>query len=206
MSVRPLTLNHAELVHPVGGRAAAEAALTVMGFNIVDWGQWSAWIVATLGPAGGKLSYVDDVLVVSEVTPVQQRFNDSFARAVGEDPELAASYDRYGKLRGSRPQFFYHFGISIPTHEEWEERVARIEEAGRNHPLLAGKIEIAGRFEPGDPGAITPLSQAFVRTTALAAEVLSLGWQVEYQWAPLDENGDPDGRMLGEIPDISALA
>jgi hypothetical protein len=197
--VRPLKINHAELVYPKGGKEAARAALEVIGLGVIEVNQW---LVAALHP---PKFMVDDILVVSEATPAQLRFAEALDSALESDARLAQAFDRYLARRSSHPQYMYHFGISIPTHEDWEACVERVEEAGRSHPLLAGKIEIASKFEPGDPGAITPLSQAFVRTTALAAEMMQLGFQIELQWAPLDKNGDPDGMYTVYPPDPSTI-
>lgn len=202
MAERPRTINHVELVYPAGGKEAARAALELLGLTVSEGGPWLAAVVDP-----DTANFVDDIIFASEVTPAQQRFEEAFANAVEADAQLASTLERYLEVRGQHPQFPFHFGLSVPTHEEWDQRVREIEKASREHPLLAGRIEVAGRFEPGDPGAITYLSQAFIRTSALASETLRLGMQIELQWAPLDEQGNPPyGLIDSEMPDLATLA
>jgi hypothetical protein len=198
---RPLILNHAEMVYPVGGKEAARAALEVMGFTVNELGPWFLVIIDA-----SSENYLDNVLYASEVTPAQEKYEAAFAAALEKDQDLAAALTRYKEVRHNHPQYPFHFGFSIPTHEEWKERVERVEEAGRSHPLLAGKIEVAGVFEPGDPDAfITHISQAFVRTEVLATEGLQLGLQIELQWAPVDDKGNPIYGLTDELPDLKKL-
>jgi hypothetical protein len=201
MPERPLTINHAELVYPNGGKEAARATLELLGLTVTEGGPW---LVAVLDPE--TANYCDDIIFASEATPAQLAFEDAFAEAVASNPELAAKLSHYQDVRRTHPQFPFHFGISVPTHAEWQRRVSQIEEASREHPLLAGKIEVYA-FEPGDPGAITYLSQGFVRTTALAGELLALGLQIELQWTPLDEDGNPPyGLIEDQMPDLASLS
>lgn len=201
MADRPLRINHAELVYPKGGRDVARAAFELVGLTVSEVGPWLAGV---LDP--DTANYIDDIIVASEATPAQQAFEKAFTRALESDAELARGLDRYRAVRGAHPQYASHFGIAIATHEDWKARVGRIANAGREHPLLAGKIEIAARFEPGDPGAITHHSQAFVHTSALAFETLQLGLQIELQWSPVDDHGNPLHGLVGELPDLTALS
>jgi hypothetical protein len=78
----------------------------------------------------------------------------------------------------------FHFGASVATHEDWKQRVDRLIEANESHPLLKGRIDMDVR-EPGTPGALGPLSQAFIHTDIIQPGPLQMGGLLfDLQWAP----------------------
>lgn len=201
MHERPLVLNHVEMVYRPGEADVAIAALEIMGLT-VDATK-PPWLVAHVDGQTGN--GIDNVLYASELTPAQQAFEAVFERSVGRDDELREGLARYREVRQAHPQFAFHFGLSVPTHEDWLQRIARIQEASRSHELLAGRIGIAGVFEPGMPDAVTPQHQAFVRTDVLSSEMLALGLQIELQWTPLRADGTHEKGMLDTLPDLATL-
>jgi len=180
MAERPL-LNHAEMVYRPGDRDAARAFFETMGFAVSELPAFP-WLVITVDPEAGW--GVDNVMYANESTPAQQNFEKAFEQALASDSELAGTLQRYLGIRRAHPQYVFHFGASVPTHEDWQERVERLQEANRSHPLLAGRIEM-DVYEPGVPGALGPLSQAFIYTDIIAVGPRQLARLLfDLQWAP----------------------
>jgi hypothetical protein len=196
---RPL-LNHAEMVYHPGDRAAAQAFFETLGFGVSDL-PGGPWLVITIDPKAGVST--DNVMYANEPTPAQQNFEAALEQALATDSQLAATLERYRSIRRAHPQYVFHFGASLPTHEEWEERLERLQEASRNHPLLAGRVDIKVS-EPGMPGALGPLSQAFIYTDILACGPFALaGLLFDMQWRPDLAPGEP--RAPIEFPDMAAM-
>jgi hypothetical protein len=177
---RPL-LNHAEMVYRPGDREAARAFFETMGFEISERTGFP-WLAVVVDPKAGRSG--DNVMYVNESTPAQQNFEQALDQALASDSKLAYKLERYLSIRRAHPQYVFHFGASVPTHGDWQERVDRLREANRDHPLLTGRIDVDVR-EPGDPGALGPLSQAFVHTDVIAAGPFQTDRLLfDLQWAP----------------------
>ena len=203
MAEHPL-LNHAEMVYGPGDREAARAFFETMGFEVSEF-RGFPWLVITVDPQGGW--GVDNVMYANESTPAQQNFEKALEQAAERDPELARTMGRYLTIRRTRPQFVFHFGASVPTREDWQERVERLQEASRSHPLLTDRIEM-DVYEPGVPGAVGPLSQAFVYTDVVGVGPLPLSRLLfDLQWSPdLDHAQRRENQELAsQLPDRETL-
>ena len=199
MPERPL-LNHVEMLYRPGEREAARAFFEALGFEVSDL-PGGPWLVITVDPEAGPGT--DNVMYANEPTPAQQNFEAALDEALAADSRLAETLERYRNIRRSYPQYVFHFGASLPTREDWEERVDRLLEAGRSNPLLAGRVEIKVS-EPGMPGALGPMSQAFVYTDIVACGPFALtGVLFDLQWRP----GFAAGQLMPpiEFPDMASM-
>jgi hypothetical protein len=196
---RPL-LNHVEMLYRPGQRDAARAFFEAFGFAVSDLPN-GPWLVITVDPEAGPGT--DNVMYANEPTPAQLNLDAALEQALAADPQLAATLERYRAIRWERPQYVFHFGASLPTREDWEERVQCLQEAGRSDPLLAGRVEIKVS-EPGMPGALGPMSQAFVYTDILATGPFVLsGVLFDLQWRPQFAAGQLMPPI--EFPDMAAM-
>lgn len=186
MAVRPLGINHVEMIFQPGERDAARAFFEVLGFGVADFGPW---LVVSVDPENGN--GIDNVMYASEPVPAQQQFEDALAEALEGHEGASAALAHYREVRIAHPQFNFHFGASVPTKEDWEDRVKRIEDAAENHPLLKDRINLSV-FNPGDPGAVGPQYQAFILTHILATGTLQTGLIFELQWTPTNAKGEID--------------
>jgi len=177
---RPL-LNHAEMLYRPGERAHAQAFFETMGFGVTDL-PGGPWLVITVDPEKGPSP--ENVMYANEPTPAQLNFEAAFQKACENDAELADSLDRYKKIRRKHPQYVFHFGASLPTHEDWQQRLEALREANRSHPPLKGRLDIKVS-EPGLPDALGPLSQAFIYQDILAYGPFSITPMLfDMQWIP----------------------
>jgi hypothetical protein len=186
MAVRPLGINHVEMIFQPGERDAARAFFETMGFGVADFGPW---LVISVDPETGN--GIDNVMYASEPVPAQQQFEDALAEALEGHEKASAALAHYREVRVAHPQFNFHFGASIPTKGDWEDRTARIGKAAESHPLLKGRVDVA-TFNPGDPGAVGPIHQTFLLTDILATGTLQTGLIFELQWRP---NAPAPGQM-----------
>jgi hypothetical protein len=205
MTVRPLVLNHVEMIYRRGETEHAQAFFETLGFTVT---QWEAWLFVNVSPDGNG---IDNVMYANQPTPAQQNFNDAFDAAVANDPRLAETLARSHAVAREWPYYNFHFGASIPTHEDWQERVDRLQDASKNHPLLKGRIEVVVK-EPTTPRALTAQSQCFVFTDILAAGgPFAQGLQFELQWTPTPPSGVINSETVAAIgpgnpfPEMSTL-
>lgn len=195
-------INHVEMVFPPGDREAARAFFEAMGFQVQDT---PPWLTVAVEPAEAA-NWADNTLYAQEAIPAQMRFEKEFARIIDSDPELSEALDHYKSVRRAHPQVSYHWGVHIPTYEEWQKRVAQVQEAAEHNPLLKDRVEVLV-FEAGkNPAAISTQAQAFVRTDVLAAEGFTFGLEIELQWTPVDENGNSNAEATGYFPPPEELA
>jgi hypothetical protein len=197
-------LNHAEMVYGPGDREAARAFFQVLGFEVAEYPAFP-WLVITIDPDG--IRGVDNVMYVNESTPAQQTFEKALLAAAERDEELGRALTRYTEVRDAHPQFVFHFGVSVPTHEQWEERVAALREANESHELLKGRLDLHV-YEPGVPGAVGPLSQAFIYTDIIAVGPLPFSrLLLDFQWAPdLDHAARRQSQdLVSALPDRLSL-
>jgi hypothetical protein len=195
---RPI-LNHAEMVYRPGDREAAKAFFETMGFMVSEIPNFP-WLVITVDPAEGWGT--DNVMYAQESTPAQQNFEAAFAEALANDSDLADKLERYVNIRRAHPQYVFHFGASVPTHEDWQQRVDALREANESHPLLKGRIDM-DTYEPGVPGALGPLSQAFIYSDIIAVGPIQASRLLfDLQWAP---EIDFENMVPIEFPDRSAM-
>lgn len=194
-------LNHVNMVYPPGDRDAAFALFEILGFTVLDT---PPWITVGVEPTEVD-NWADNTLYAQEAVPAQLRFEELLTRLIESDPEVSDALAHYKEVRRNHPQLAYHWGVHVPTHEDWAQRVARVQDAAENHPLLKGRVEVLV-FEPGkSPHAISTQSQAFVRTDVLAAEGFAFGLEIELQWTPVDENGRSNAAATGFFPDPERL-
>jgi hypothetical protein len=184
---RKLAINHVEMIFQPGEREAARAFFEALGFGVSDFGPW---LFILIDPKTANA--VDNVMYASEPVPAQQQFEDRLQRAIANDPELSTALDHFRSVRPAHPQYMFHFGASIPTHEEWAERTERVREAANTHPLLKGRVDVSV-FNPGDPGSVGPVHQTFALTDILSTGTLQTGLIFELQWYPsVPEPGQVD--------------
>jgi hypothetical protein len=185
LSERPLLLNHVEMVYRPSEVDAAQAFFEAMGFGV---SRWASWLVIKIDPEKGN--GIDNGMYANEPTPAQLNFEAAFEQALASDSRLAESLERHRIITREWPYYNFHFGASIPTHEDWEKRVERLREANRSHPLLKDRIELVV-FEPSTSRALSAQSQAFVFTDILTSGgPFSQGLQFEIQWTPTPDSGE----------------
>jgi hypothetical protein len=163
----------------------ARALFETIGFGV---NRWESWLHIYVDPANGN--GIDNVMYANEATAAQQNFEAAFADALASDSRLAQTFERTRELAREWPYYNFHFGVSLPTHEDWAERVERLQEASRSHPLLKDRIELVV-VEPSSPQALSALSQAFIFTDILTSGgSFAHGLQFEIQWVPSPESGE----------------
>ena len=177
----PPAINHVEMVYRPGERQLALRVLSVLGCATMDsGGTWARGLVdpARTGLAGDS----NNVVYVSEVTPEQWALEQELDAALSIG-ELSGPWATYaGRLR-DEPQRSSHFGIRCPDRGAFDVRLDAVRRAGAEGELK-GRIELAGVYFPGDPGAVSPgLAQAFVWTDVIAAGILAFGQHIEVQLA-----------------------
>jgi hypothetical protein len=198
MAERPL-LNHQEMVIKPGEWEHAKAFFETMGFGVAEMADnqhIAVWIDPDVAPTA------ENVMYANEPTPAQAKLEAALEKAISNDTELADTLKSYQNIRWEWPQYVAHFGASCPTHEDWIERVERLQEANRSHPLLKGRVNVKV-CEPGLPHALGPLSQAFIHTDILSNGVFAVaGILFDLQWIPeLDLNNlDPI-----DFPDMATM-
>ncbi len=192
-------LNHQEMVFQLGEREHARAFFEAMGFGVADMadGQHIAvWIDPEVAPTA------ENVMYANELTPAQQNLEAALGEALASDATFADTLERYKSIRRRHPQYVSHFGASCPTHADWKERVERLQEANRSHPLLKGRIDIK-LSEPGLPDSLGPLSQAFIYTDILACGPFALATLLfDLQWIP---ELDLDNLAPIDFPDMATM-
>lgn len=194
-------LNHVEMAYKPGQREAARAFFQTLGFHVIDTG---AFLTIYVDP-GDLSNWADNILYASEAIPAQQTVEEELLKAVETTPSLAAALEHYKNVRHAHPQFTFHFGFSIPTHDEWESRVARVKEAAASHELLAGHLDVMV-FEEDSKDAISNQSQCFVRADFLVAEGYPFGLEMELQFTPLGADGKPNATQTGYYPTVDELS
>lgn len=198
MAERPM-LNHQELVIRPGEWDHAKALFELMGFTAIDMfddQHIAVWVDPEVGPSA------ENVMYANEPTPAQTRLEAALENAIANDAELASALEGFRSRRREWPQYHAHFGASIPTLDEWRERVERLQEANRSHALLKGRVDVKV-CEPGMPNALGPLYQAFIYTDIVSPSVLAIaGVLFDMQWIPeLDlDNLDPI-----DFPDMATM-
>lgn len=183
-------VNHVEMNFQPGERESARALFECMGFGVWDHGPW---LVVSVDP--DTANGVDNVMYASEPIPAQQRFEDALAKALADNPEVTEAFEHFKDVRVAHPQYSFHFGASMGSQEEWQERTDRLKEAAVSHPVLKGRIEVSV-FTPGDPGSVGNVYQAFVLTDILSTGTLQTGLIFEVQFYPRNAEGVIDGEEL----------
>jgi hypothetical protein len=169
-------LTHAEFVYRPGERHLAAAFFELLGCRAADRG--GEFFSSFIEPAAAD--YSSNVFYASEVTPEQWELEHAIA---GDAGAVGGARTAYLERLRREPQRSFHLGFKVPTEAALDAIVDRIGVAAVDHPLLAGRVAVAGVFRPGDPGAIAPnMVQAFIWTDVVAAGLLSMGQHVEVQW------------------------
>jgi hypothetical protein len=151
--------------------------------------------------------FADEVFLLSEVTPEQWAFEEQFAAQLERDREDPVQQAYLSRL-SAEPQRYHHLGIGFETLRDWELAVERIEKLPATDSELAGRVEVAAIFRPGDPGAYgDDFVQAFVRTDIFSVGLLTLGQAIELQHyfanEPRTETAPPGGS--GQEPTLRRL-
>jgi hypothetical protein len=171
-------VNHVELVYRPGERGLVGELFETLGCRVVDTG--GPFLVIHADPETPDPRMPDNCLYASEVTAEQWRFEEVLAGALAGDTELRSAHAAFANMNRAKPQHTTHFGIRMSSLARLDEVLARV--AAEAHSRLAGRVEIAGVFRPGDKGSLSPiLVQAFVKTDLCAAGFVSLGQHIELQ-------------------------
>ena len=171
-------VNHVELVYRPGERGLVGELFSTLGCKVVDTG--GPFLIIHADPETPDPRMLDNCLYASETTAEQWRFEEALAGPLARDDELRAAHSAFSSASRARPQHTTHFGIRMSSPGRLDEVLDRVAVAGRSR--LAGRMEIAGVFRPGDAGSLSPiLIQAFVRTDLCAAGFVSLGQYIELQ-------------------------
>ncbi len=182
-------VNHAEMVYRPGDREAARALFETMGCAVGELPGFP-WLIINIDASVGGALTADNIMYANESTPAQQNLEAALEEAIAANPNLAEKLERYKAIRLARPQYVHHFGASVATHEDWLSRVEALQDANANHPLLRGRIEVDVR-EPGHPGALGPLSQAFIHSDIIQVAPLQMGGILfDLQWSPTVDPAD----------------
>jgi len=180
MPIRLRVNNHIELVCRPGEAALACKALRLPGVDMAT----------TPFNFAGATFYRDagECLFISEVTEPQWAFEQWLQEELAAEGADATRQF----LNGHRayPQRYTHFGVGVATLAEWEETVARVQDAAANDPELKGRIGLPLVARPGDEGSAYKLNpapaarrlyQAFFHTDVFSAGMLTIGQAVYFQ-------------------------
>ncbi len=178
-------LNHMELVYRPGERALAARVFEMLGMRVRDQG--GTWITAFVDP--DVTDVTNKACYASEVTAEQWVFEQALGAAIDvseNEPSSPAEIGPAGRAYVNRlradPQHSSHFGIRYKARDDFDATLDRVRQAA-DDPELSGRIALIGVYQPDEPGALAPnMIQAFVRTDAVAAGLLTLGQLIELQW------------------------
>jgi hypothetical protein len=171
-------LNHLETVYRPGEKDIAHRSFEALGCKVKASG--TDFLTVSVDP--NKLDGIDTVIYSSQVTDEQWAFESALTTAVDAGGELGDAWHAYADKLIAVPQRSFHFGIRFESTDEWEEVVGSVERAGVEDPELAGRVQIAGVFRPGDPGALSDkVVQAFVSIDTFAAGLLTFPQHIELQ-------------------------
>ena len=130
-------LNHTELVYRPGERALATQVFETLGCRVVD--PDGPYLVILVDPKSED--FIDNVLYASEVTPEQWAFEQALQKSLMRDEELARACGGFRDHAVSTPQSTTHFGLRLPSIEQFDETLERIENLKGD---LAGRLNISG--------------------------------------------------------------
>lgn len=166
------TITHVEFLYGAGERELAKEVFTVLGCRVRDQG--GAFFTAFVEPSENDSA--NNVFYASEATDEQQEFERRL-RATAGDASTA-----FAHARRAIPQRAFHCGFRVPDEAALDALLERVRTAAASGPL-AGRIDVAGVYRPGQPGAIAPnMVQAFIWTDVIATGLLTLGQIIEAQW------------------------
>ncbi len=165
------SITHVEFLYAPGERDLAKEVFTVLGCQVVDRG--GVFFTAFVDPSEGD--YSNNVFYASEATAEQQAFEEALRSSAGEAAGV------FAQVRRRIPQRAFHCGFRVRDEAALEALIADVHVAAAGP--LAGRIDIAGVFRPGDPAALaTTMVQAFIWTDVVACGLVSLGQILEAQW------------------------
>ena len=178
-------LSHSEMVYAPGERGLAAGLFRAIGCRVLDpqtdecppeLGPAAApYLVIFVDPNGTDL--FDNVLYASEVPAEQWAFEQALRAELGRDGELGRRHGAIAESFRRFPQGLTHLGIGVT-----EPQLERAVDAIRNTPELAKRVEVAGPYRPGGPGAVDPrVIQAFLRTDIVSGSLLCAGQHIELQ-------------------------
>ena len=171
-------INHVEMVYRPGERALAAEFFTLLGMRVADRG--GRWFTVFADPESTDGS--NNACYASEVTPGQWALEEALAAAAGGADPLGVAARGYRDQLVAEPQTSFHFGVRYRDRADFDATLERVRHAATDGPL-AGRVGLAGVFDPAAPGALAPnMVQAFVRTDVVAAGLLAFGQHVELQW------------------------
>lgn len=170
-------LNHMEFVHRPGERPLVGELFDLLGIEMFD----SVFVIGRIDPATATAT--DNIFAGSEARPEQLAFEDRLQAALA-DGELAAAHADYMQLLSDAPQFGMHVGIRFDSLDEWQAAVDAVRSVGASHPNLVDRVRLQGEIPPGHAASLSPhLHQAFLWTDVIACGSLTLGQQLELQYA-----------------------
>ena len=169
-------LNHVELVYRSGERKLVAKVFETLGCSVVETG--GPYLVIQVSATSGN--FLNNVLYASEVTAAQAQLESALEDQLVGGGAVASAFRAYEEQGRREPQRTTHFGIRMPSVDDLEKTLARIESL--DCAELDGRLEVAGVFRPGDPGALSDaLIQGFVHTNVFASGLVSLGQYIELQ-------------------------
>jgi hypothetical protein len=177
-------LSHTEMVYAPGERALARDFFRAIGCRVLD--PQTDECPEGLGPAAEPYLVIfvdpedrdlfDNVLYASEVPAEQWAFEQALRGAM-QAGELSRTFGAFAESFRRFPQGITHLGLGV-TEPQLERAVRTIAET----PELAKRVEVAGPYRPGGPGAVDPrVIQAFLRTDIVSGSLLCAGQQIELQ-------------------------
>ena len=173
-------LNHMEFVHRPGERPLVGELFDLLGIEMFD----SMFVIGRID--ADTATATDNIFAGSEARPEQMAFEAAFGAALAEGG-LAAAHADYMKLLSDAPQYGMHVGIRFDSLDDWRGAVDAVAAVADTHPNLVGRVRLQGDIPPGHPASLSPhLHQAFLWTDVIACGSLTLGQQLELQYADLD--------------------
>ena len=175
ISIELRLFNHAELVYAPGERDLVKRLFEALGCRLVDSG--GPYLVVLMD--FDATSFYDNCLYVSEIVKEQLEFESILRKRLEAGNEIGDRHQKFIARFEREPQRTTHLGLRLPSDEELDEVLARLDSLG---DALPGRVSVARVIRPGDAASLdAKLIQAFIRTDLCAAGLLCLGQHFELQ-------------------------
>lgn len=173
-------LTHNECIYAPGDADAVKAFFGALGLSLTNVAP-HPYIIAHVNPS--QKDVIGNVLYASELTPLQQAFEQTLKDALARSEDLRVAAEDWERDFREDPQRSVHFGLRYDTQAAFEEALGRLREVGGPGGALEGRVLVTGVYYPGDPGSLTDvMAQGFVWTDVLASGILTFGQHIELQW------------------------